>query len=203
MTTASLPQPFQPRVLADALVGRRSLAIDAALVTAGALFTGLLAQVVIPLWPVPITGQTLAVLLVGATLGAARGAISMLLYLVLGVVGVPLFAEWSSGTGALFGASGGYIVGFVLAAALTGWLAERAWDRKIVGAGIAMLVGTVATFAIGLPWLAIATGADFAQTMEWGLLPFIPGGIVKALIAAALLPLLWRGVRAIDARRDA
>lgn len=176
----------------------RALATDLALVAGGAALTGVLAQVAIPLWPVPITGQTLAVLLVGSSLGASRGAASMLLYAVLGVAGVPWFSDASHGVGVLLGATGGYIVGFVLAAALVGWLAQRRWDRRFAQAVVTFVAGSATVFAVGLPWLAVVTGADLAQTLEWGLWPFVPGGIVKALVAAAVIPLAWRGVRRLD-----
>ncbi|GAA2173246.1 biotin transporter BioY [Agrococcus versicolor] len=190
-----------PTVLADRLVARRSVVTDVALVGAGVAVTAVLAQVAIPLWPVPITGQTLAVLLVGASLGAVRGAASLAAYALLGVAGLPIFSDQTSGLAVLAGPTGGYIVGFVIAAALTGWLAERRWDRRFLGAAVAMTAGTLVTFAVGLPWLAFATGGSLEQVLAWGLLPFIPGGIVKALVAAALLPLAWRGVRTLDARR--
>lgn len=189
-------------VLADRLVARRTVATDVALVAAGTALTALLAQVAVPLWPVPVTGQTLAVLVVGASLGAARGAISLALYAVLGLVGLPIFSDATSGWTVLAGPTGGYIVGFVAAAAITGWLAERRWDRRFLGAAVAMTTGTLVTFAFGLPWLAFALQLDLQQTLTAGLVPFIPGGIVKALIAAAVLPIAWRGVRALDARRD-
>lgn len=194
MTTIAQP------VLADRLFARRHILTDIALVAVGAAFTALLAQIAIPLWPVPITGQTLAVLLVGASLGAARGAASMALYAVVGAAGAPIFTEASSGIAVLAGPTGGYIVGFIAAAGLTGWLAQRRWDRRFFGAAVAMLAGSAVTFAIGLPWLAVVLGANLQDTLEWGLIPFIPGGIVKAIIAAAILPLAWRGVRALDER---
>jgi len=172
----------------------RSIATDAALVVAGAGLTALAAQIVVPLWPVPITGQTLAVLLVGSALGAARGALSMVLYAVVGVIGVPVFAEATSGTGALFGASGGYIVGFIFSAALVGWIAERAGDRRFLGASLAFAAGTIVTFAIGMIWLAAVLGTNLAQTLEYGLYPFIVGGIVKSLLAAAIIPTIWLSV---------
>jgi biotin transport system substrate-specific component len=195
----SLTVPTFP-ALADAVVPR-SLLANAALVVGGAAFTGLLAQVAVPLWPVPITGQTLAVLLVGSSLGMARGTLAMVLYAVLGVVGVPWFSGWTSGPGVALGPTGGYILGFILAAALTGWLAERGGDRAIVRAGATFLLGTVSVFAVGLPWLAISLGLDFEQTLQFGLYPFIIGGIVKAAIAAAALPIAWRALARRDARR--
>lgn len=184
--------------LADHVIPR-ALATDLALVASGAMLTGLLAQVAIPLWPVPITGQTLAVLLVGSTLGASRGALSMLLYAAVGVAGVPWFSDAGHGLGVLLGSTGGYIVGFVLAAALTGWLAQRRWDRRFLQAAVTFLAGSGVVFLVGLPWLAVVTGADLAQTLQWGLWPFIPGGIVKALIAAAVIPVAWKGVHRLDA----
>src|SRR5690606_38079347 len=109
---------------------KRTLATDIALVAAGAAVTAGASQLYIPLDPVPITMQTLAVLLVGSTLGASRGALSMILYVVLGAVGLPIYSEAASGVGVLLGTTGGYLVGFIAAAALTGWLAERNWDKK-------------------------------------------------------------------------
>ncbi|USQ76237.1 biotin transporter BioY [Ornithinimicrobium cryptoxanthini] len=186
--------------LADHVVPR-GLVTDIALVAGGAALTGLLAQVAIPLWPVPITGQTLAVLLVGSTLGASRGALAMLAYAVAGVAGIPWFSDTGHGIGVLLGSSGGYIVGFVLAAALTGWLAQRQWDRKFLHAAVTFLAGSGVVFLVGLPWLAVVTGADLQQTLAWGLWPFVPGGIVKALIAAAIIPAVWQGVRRLDAAK--
>lgn len=183
-------------VLADR-IGSRSLATDIALIGAGAGLTALAAQVSIPMWPVPITGQTFAVLLVGTALGAVRGSLSMVLYLALGVIGLPVFTEASSGLSKVMGPTGGYLIGFVLAAALTGWLAQRQWDRKVVGAFVSFLAGSVVIYAVGLPWLSLALGNlgvenDLAATLQAGLLPFIPGDIFKAIVAGALLPVLWK-----------
>ena len=186
--------------LADRVISR-SLATDIVLVAAGAALTAGAAQLAIPLWPVPITMQTLAVLLVGSTLGATRGAASMALYLVLGAVGLPIYSDASSGFGVLFGSSGGYIVGFVFAAALTGWLAQLNWDKKFLGAAVSFLAGTVVTFVFGLIGLSLALGGTLAQTLEWGLYPFIIGGIVKAAIAAALIPGSWKLVNWLDGRK--
>jgi biotin transport system substrate-specific component len=184
--------------LADRLFSR-SLTTDLVLIGAGAALTGVLAQVVIPLQPVPITGQTLAVILVGSTLGALRGALSMVLYLALGIVGLPWFTEASSGWGVVAGPTGGYIVGFIAAAALTGWLAQRSWDRRIVGAFVSMSAGTLVTFAVGLPWLAASLGLNLDQTLQAGLYPFLIGGAIKALVAAGVLPLAWK----LTVKRDA
>lgn len=189
-------------VLADR-VFPRSLVLDAVLVVAGAALTTVFAQIAVPLWPVPITGQTLAVLLVGSTLGAARGAISLGLYALLGLVGLPVFSDGSHGAGVLFGPTGGYIVGFIVSAALVGWLAERQWDRKILKAIVTFVAGSVVVFAVGLPWLAVVLHLNLEQTLEGGLYPFILGGLIKAVIAAGLLPLAWFGADRLAAKRAA
>jgi biotin transport system substrate-specific component len=177
-------------VLADRVI-RRSLVTDAALVVAGVALTAGLAQVSIPLWPVPITGQTLAVLLVGGTLGAVRGTLAMVLYAAVGVLGLPVFSEGASGVATVTGPTGGYIVGFALAAALTGWLAERRWDRRFLGGMVSYVAGSAIVFAVGLPWLAASLHLDLQQTLEAGLYPFILGGAIKAAIAAGVIRLGW------------
>jgi len=189
-------------VLADR-VFPRTLVMDVVLVVAGAALVTVLAQVAIPLWPVPITGQTLAVLLVGSTLGWARGAISMVLYAALGLVGLPVYSDGSHGASVLFGATGGYIIGFIVSAALVGWLAERQWDRKILKAIVTFVAGSVVVFAIGLPWLAVVLHTDLPTTLQYGLYPFIFGGVIKAVIAAGLLPLAWWGADRIAKKRAA
>jgi biotin transport system substrate-specific component len=176
--------------------------MDIALIAAGAGLTAIAAQVSIPLWPVPITGQTLAVLLVGSILGALRGTLAMVLYAVLGIVGLPVFSDASHGVGVIFGPTGGYIIGFIFAAALTGWLAQRAWDHRIVGAALSFLAGTVITFAIGLPWLAASLHLNLEQTLQAGLYPFIIGGVVKTLLAAGIIRLSWRQITAADNREE-
>lgn len=192
-------------VLADR-VFPRTLVMDIVLVLAGAALVTVLSYTQIPLWPVPITGQTLGVLLVGSTLGAARGAISMGVYALIGGLGLPVFApnpdgSLSFGWHVLFGATGGYIIGFVISAALVGWLAERQWDRKVLKAIVTFVAGSVVVFAVGLPWLAAVLHLNLQQTLEGGLYPFIIGGIIKAAIAAGLLPLAWWGADKISAKR--
>ena len=200
--------------LADRLV-RRSLATDLVLIAAGAALTAIAAQVAVPLWPVPITGQTLAVLIVGSSLGAVRGMLSMVLYAVLGIVGLPVFSDASHGLSVVFGPTGGFIIGFIFAAGLTGWLAQRAWDHKIVGAVLSFLAGSVVTFVIGLPWLYFALagfgpavwhgqmGYDsvLGATIGSGFTPFIIGGIIKAVLAAVFIRLAWFGVNRADEQR--
>lgn len=197
--------PAAPRfVLADRVLGR-SIPLDIVLVVAGTALTAVLAQIAIPLWPVPVTMQTFAVLLVGTVLGPLRGSLSMALYLVLGVAGLPIFAEGKSGS--LFAlTSGGYIVGFVIAALVTGWLARLAWDRQVLRTIVAFLAGTVAIYAIGLPWLYFSLqglgaavwqdilGYDtlLAATIGAGLIPFLIGDALKAIVAGGLLPGAWK-----------
>ena len=188
--------------LADRIVSRTRV-MDIVLIVAGAALTAVSAQIAVPLWPVPVTGQTLAVLLVGVTLGPVRGGLSMVLYAILGVVGLPVFSESSSGWGVIAGPTGGYIIGFIFSAILTGWLAQREWDRKLLRAFVAFLAGSVVTFAFGLPWLATFLGAvgapnDLNSVLTAGLYPFILGGVVKSILGAGIITLAWVAV----GRRD-
>ncbi len=192
--------------LADRIFSR-TRAMDVTLIAAGAALTAVSAQIAVPLWPVPVTGQTLAVLLVGVTLGAVRGGLSILLYAVLGIVGLPVFSESSSGWNVVAGPTGGYIIGFVFAAILTGWLAQREWDRKLLRAFVAFIVGSVVTFAFGLPWLAAYLGAvgapnDLNSVLTAGLYPFILGGVVKAILGAGIITLAWAAVGRRDTKRE-
>jgi biotin transport system substrate-specific component len=192
--------PLVRPTLVDRVV-TRSWASDIALVVAGTALVAVLAQVSIPLWPVPVTGQTLAVLLVGAGLGAVRGASSLGLYAVLGLVGLPIFAPQEDGShltgiAALSAPSFGYIIGFIASAAIVGWAAERSWDRGWYKPIITFIGGSLVVFAIGLPWLAVSLGQlglpnDLQSVLIAGFYPFIIGGLIKAAIAAALLPALW------------
>jgi biotin transport system substrate-specific component len=179
------------------------VAADAVLVAAGAALIAASAQVSIPLpfTPVPVTGQTFAVLLVGASLGAVRGGTSGLVYLFAGLAGAPVYADSGHGWDVVVGASGGYLVSFPLVAALTGRLAERRWDRRFSSALGAMLTGNVLVYLIGLPWLAVVLGTDLEQTLELGLYPFIAGDTLKLYLAAALLPGAWRLVERARASR--
>lgn len=171
------------------------LAFDLTLVLGGALLVALGAQFAFPLpfGPVPITAQTLAVLLVGALLGSVRGGLSMLVYLSQGLVGFPVFAAGGAGVAYFLGPTGGYLLGFVAGATLVGWLAEQGWDRHIATTLLAMLLGNVAIFAFGLAWLGMITGTE--QVLAVGLYPFLPGIVVKSVAAALLLPLGWRVLR--------
>lgn len=180
------------RVLAD--VVRRTLWREAALVAGGAVFVGLAAQVVVPLpfTPVPLTLQTFAVLLTAAALGSRRGVLSMLLYAVLGIVGVPWFAEGSSGFSA---PSFGYILGFIVAAAVVGRIAESGATRSPWRTAGLMVVGNVIIYAFGVVWLKFAIGVSLPEAVSLGLVPFLLGDALKIVAAAGLLPLTWSGLR--------
>ena len=184
-------------VLADVIPGARVR--DAVLVLSGALLTALFAQISIdvPGSPVPITGQTLAVGLVGATLGLRRGAASLTLYMLLGLF-LPFYADGSSGWDVVWGASGGYIVGFVFAAAAIGWFAEHGADRNVVLAFVAFVVGQLIIFAFGLVGLKLAVDESWGWTIHNGFTIFIFGGLVKAAIGAVALPSAWRLVRRFE-----
>lgn len=183
-------------VYADILrptVRRSALLYDAALVLAGSLLIALSAQVAIllPFSPVPVTGQTLAVLLVGALLGSRRGSLAVMTYIAQGLVGLPVFAGGAFGLARLFGPTGGYLIGFVAAAYLVGLLAERGWDRRVLTTAAAMALGNVVIYAIGALWLAPFVGG-LDKALAAGVLPFIPGDLLKIGAAALLLPAGWK-----------
>jgi biotin transport system substrate-specific component len=191
MTSSAFAVPVPRAVLADVLPGARTR--DAALIGGGALLTALGAQIAIemPPSPVPITGQTLAVVLAGAALGSRRGAASQALYLVLGLF-LPVYSEGDQGFDVIWGATGGYIVGFIVAAAIVGSLAERGADRRPLLAFGAFAGGQLAIFAIGVPWLKVATDMSWGDAIHNGFTIFIVGGIVKAILGGLAMPTAWR-----------
>ena len=166
-----------------------------ALVVAAAALLALAAQVQVrlPFSPVPVTGQTFVVLLSGAALGARLGPASVALYVVGGAAGLPIFAGGAAGVARLTGPTGGYLVGFIVAAYVVGALAERGWDRRLWSAMLAMLAGEVAIYVFGLAWLARFPVA--AGVLDAGLYPFIPGDLYKLVLAALALPAGWRLLR--------
>lgn len=165
---------------------------DLGLILAGTLFTAALAQVRIPLpfTPVPLTGQTFAVLLAGAALGSRRGLASMSLYLLLGGLGLPFFAGGQGGLAYLAGPTLGYLLGFVLAAWLTGRLAERGLERSLRTSVLPFLAGTIVIYACGAGWLALSLGLQKALLL--GIVPFVAGDLLKVALAALALPAAWR-----------
>ena len=166
---------------------------DIVLVITGALFLYLTARIAIPVQgsPVPITGQTFGVLLVGGALGFRRGLLAVTLYVLLGVVGLPFFAEGKGGLIVIWGATGGYLIGFVVAGAVVGRLTELGWDRHIGGALGAMLIGSVLIYVVGLPWLMVVTGSSPAETIDQGLRPYLVGDAIKLALAAVIFPSAW------------
>lgn len=181
-----------PAVLADALPGDRVR--DAALVLAGAGVTALGAQISfhIPGSPVPVTAQTLAVVLAGATLGTWRGLASQVLYVLLGLM-LPIYAGGTSGAGVVWSVDGGYLLGFILAAGLVGWAAEHGADRRPLLAFTTFALGQLAVYGIGVPWFkAFDSGLSWGTVIHEGFTVFILGGIVKAVLAGGLMPTAWR-----------
>jgi biotin transport system substrate-specific component len=179
---------------------RHSALVDAALVVGASLFIGLTAQISVdlPASLVPITGQSLGVLLVGMALGAKRGLAAVALYLMEGCMGMPVFAGGTFGFGKMIGPTGGYLLGFAPAAWLAGWLAERGWDRDDKLALLAMLAGTAVIFLFGVAWLAFFIG--FEAAFWTGFVPFLPGGVIKATLGMAMLPGAWRFVGELRGR---
>jgi biotin transport system substrate-specific component len=177
------------------IVVPRSIASDIALILGGALLTAVAAQIAIPMWPVPITGQTFAVLLVGAVLGASRGALSMITYFSLGAAGLPVFT--GAAAGITFGTTFGYLVGFIAAAAVVGWFAQLNWHKKTSGVIASFAIGNAVIYLFGLPWLAFALSnlslaSDISAVLMAGLVPFLVGDAIKMALAAAALPLAWK-----------
>ena len=185
-----------PRVLADVVPG--GAVRDAALVTGGAALTGVLAQIAVPLpfTPVPLTMQTFGVLLVCASLGSLRGLLSMGLYVAAGLAGVPWFAEGSSGAGS---ASFGYALGFLLAAVVVGRLAERGSTQSPVHTAGVMVLGNLAIYAVGVPWLMHAAHLDLGTALTLGVVPFLVGDALKILACSGVFPGTWHLVRRFGA----
>jgi biotin transport system substrate-specific component len=165
----------------------------AALVLLGTVLLAVSAQVQVPFIPVPMTMQTFMVLIIGATYGARLGVATMIAYILEGAVGLPVFAQFSAGAHVLVGPTAGYLAGFVAAAALTGFLAERGFGRNLATAAISFVLGSVVLFALGLAWLSYLIGAD--KAIEFGLLPFIYSEPTKIALATVLLPTCWKLVR--------
>jgi biotin transport system substrate-specific component len=177
------PLPLDERSALLRTAGR-----EAALLLGASIFLALTARISLPLpfWPVPITGQTLGVLLVGTLFGPRRGAAAVAAYVLEGLAGLPVFAGGAAGIGVLFGPTGGFLVGFVPAAAIAGAMAgttRPVWLRLI-----GLLLASLAIYLVGVPWSAVVTGAPWSMAILYGLLPFLPGDAVKAALAAAVTP---------------
>lgn len=196
-TSAALPLPRSGSglVLSDLAASTRARSV--ALVVGGTLVTAALAQVTVPVpgSPVPISGLTMALVVVAASLGPVRGLASMGFYLVAGLVGLPFFAGGASGVTVVFGATGGYLVALLPASYLIGLAARHGADRRVGRALLLFVAAQALVFAIGVPWLAVVAGMNASQALAAGLYPFVLGGLVKAAVAAGLLPGAWALVR--------
>lgn len=197
-------------VLAD-VVGRpatrlRALAVDAALVATGVAFVALLAKASFFIGPIPITGQTLGVIVVGAALGARRGATALTAYLLAGLAGIPVFAGPIAGPAYVLAPSFGFVLGFIPAAAIAGWFAERAWDRRPALAFVGFVAASIVPFLVGVPYMAAVLALVLGQEVTLpgvlgaGVWPFVLPGLMKAAAAALLIPATWALVRAVDRR---
>ncbi|MBE3557617.1 MAG: biotin transporter BioY [Ktedonobacteraceae bacterium] len=175
---------------------------DGLLIIGFSLFLALCARVSfhLPFTPVPISLQTLAVLLSGAALGSRRGALAMLVYLAEGIAGLPVFVG-GAGLAYLAGPTGGYLVAFPFAAFAVGWLCEQGLDRRYLTSALAMLPGSVIIYALGMAWLAVLLHGNLTRAFVLGVLPFIPGDLLKLIVAAALLPTAWMIVRVVRSGR--
>lgn len=170
----------------------------ATLIVGGTIFLSALAQVAIPVpgSPVPVTGQTLGVLLIGTTYGAGLGLATFAMYLLAGIAGAPVFAGGSFGVEKITGATGGYLIGMLVATYILGLLANRRMDQRFLTALPSMLSGSVIIFSFGLIWLHYFTGKDWAWTINAGFTPFIIGEVLKITIAGTALPVVWRFIHA-------
>jgi biotin transport system substrate-specific component len=182
--------------LRTALIRRSSAVTQISLILTGTVFLALMAQISFPIpgSPVPFTGQTLGVLLLGTAYGASLGFSTMAFYLLMGILGAPIFASGSHGLEKIVGATGGYLVGMLISILVLGALAGRKWDQKIKTVIPTMIIGNSIVFAFGLIWLHQYTGQSWAWTFEKGLTPFIFGELLKIAIASTTLPVVWRFV---------
>ena len=180
--------------LRSSLMPRTTALANAVLVVSGVFALAILAQIAIPVpgSPVPVTGQTLGVLLIGTAYGSTLGVTTFALYLLAGIAGAPIFANNGFGIDRVIGATGGYLIGMLVATYVVGQLARLRLDQKFLTALPSMLIGTVITFSFGLVWLQQYTGKDWAWTINAGLTPFIVGEVLKIAIAGTSLPIIWR-----------
>ena len=180
--------------LRSSLMPRTTALANAVLVVSGVFALAILAQIAIPVpgSPVPVTGQTLGVLLIGTAYGSTLGVTTFALYLLAGIAGAPVFANNGFGIDRVIGATGGYLIGMLVATYVVGQLARLRLDQKFLTALPSMLIGTVITFSFGLVWLQQYTGKDWAWTINAGLTPFIVGEVLKIAIAGTSLPIIWR-----------
>ncbi len=190
------------KVLAEVVLpseGRALMIKRLALVVLGVAALAIAAKIRVPFWPVPVTMQTFAVLTIGAAYGLRLGVATVVAYLAIGALGFDVFTQSSAtenGLAYMMGPTGGYLVGFALAAGLLGWLARRGWDRSTGWMAGALLLGNLVIYATGLPWLGYLFAAEhgWATVLDWGLWPFLAGDALKLALAALILPVAWRAV---------
>lgn len=182
------------RTLLDVLWRDRTLLRNVVLIIAGSLLLTLSAKIKVPFYPVPMTMQTLAVMLIGFTFGWRMAGATVLFYLAQGALGLPVFAgtpEKGIGMAYMVGPTGGYLLGFVLAAVLCGWLAERGWDRNPWRLVVAMILANGVIYALGVAWLGSVVGWD-KPVLAWGMIPFLYGDLLKIVLGAGLLTAGWK-----------
>jgi biotin transport system substrate-specific component len=172
-------------------MGSRLRHIALIVIGAALIFGASRVSIPVPGSPIPITGQTFGVLLVGGALGFRRGLASVALYVLIGLIGLPFFAEGKGGVSVILSARGGYLIGFIVAGSLVGRLAELGWDRRIVGALGAMAIGNVVIYLVAVPWLMAVTHVDLPTGIAQGLTPFLIGDAIKLILAALAFPAAW------------
>ena len=184
---------YADRTATDTLVGQDTLVSNGLLALAGSLLIAILAQIAVPVGPVPISGQTLGVLLVAAVLGPKRGAWAVMMYIAEGAAGLPVFAGGRAGLAVLLGPTGGYLIGFIAAAAVVGTLCRAGMDRRPATTFVTMIVGSAAIYLFGVLWLAQFTG--WSSVLQFGVIPFLFGDALKAAMATVALPVVWSFIR--------
>ncbi|WP_185740463.1 biotin transporter BioY [Homoserinimonas aerilata] len=190
---------FGPITLADR-VFQPGLVMDLVLVFCGAGLIAIIAQVSVPLWPVPTTGQIAGILIVGYSLGMVRGTLAAGIYVGMGAIGLPVFSNGAGGLDRLLGSTGGFIFGFVLGALVAGIFAAKQWDRTFGRVVLASTICTLVIYAVGLPWLAVANDYSVRQTIELGLYPLILGAVLKIVVVSALMTGAWSYIHRFDRR---
>ncbi len=184
---------YSDRTITDVLAGQGTIVSNGLLALAGSLLIAILAQIAVPVGPVPISGQTLGVLLVAAVLGPRRGTLAVAMYLAKGAAGLPVFAGGRAGLAVLMGPTGGYLIGFVAAAAVVGTLCRAGMDRRPATTFVTMIVGSAVIYLFGVLWLARFTG--WSSVLQFGVVPFLFGDALKAAIATVALPVAWSFIR--------
>lgn len=196
LEVGQMVQVSQVSTLKSAFITRSTVASQISLILTGTVFLAVMAQIAFPIpgSPVPFTGQTLGVLLLGTAYGAGLGASTVAFYLLMGMAGAPIFSSGTSGIERIVGPTGGYLVGMFISSLVLGALAGRKWDQKIKTVIPTMIIGNLIIFAIGLLWLNQYTGQSWLWTFEKGFTPFIFGEIIKIAIASTALPAVWKYV---------